>query len=311
MKIEEYVGMIGGIAEYSQLRASGFTTAAAQYAVRVGRLARIRRGWVATPDAPESSVRAVRVGGSLTCVSVLTERGVWCVDDELLHVRVNRHANHLASPDSRSVALGDPAMQGVAVHGTFAAYRSPRYCHTDPVDVAVMHSIDCQPRDYAIALCDSAINLELTTRLRLLNAAELIDKRHSEVVALSDGRAQSGLETKARLRLRALRIPYQPQAYIEAVGCVDLLIGDRLVLELDGREWHSSPEAFAEDRRRDLILHERGYFVVRLTYAQVMFEWPRVEGMIRELVVRHKHLWPRSVGAANSTSVGAQRHRLR
>jgi hypothetical protein len=220
MKIEEYVGKIGGIAEYSQLRASGFTTAAAQYAVRVGRLARIRRGWVATPDAPESSVRAVRVGGSLTCVSVLTERGVWCVDDELLHVRVNRHANHLASPESRSVALGDPAMQGVAVHGTFAAYRSPRYCHTDPVDVAVMH-------------------------------------------------------------------------------------------ELDGREWHSSPEAFAEDRRRDLILHERGYFVVRLTYAQVMFEWPRVEGMIRELVVRHKHLWPRSVGAANSTSVGAQPHRLR
>lgn len=310
MKIEEYVAALGGIAEYSQLRASGFTAGAAQYAVRAGRLVRIRRGWVATPDAPDSSVRAVRVGGSLTCVSVLNERGVWCVNDELLHVRVNRHRNHLASPDSRLVALRDSAMQGVAVHGTFAAYRSPRYCHTDPVDVAVMHAIDCQPRDYAVALCDSVINLRLSTRSRLLSIAEMIDKRHSEVVALSDGRAQSGLETKARLRLRALRIPYRPQAYIGAVGCVDLVIGDRLVLELDGREWHSSFEAFAEDRRRDLILHERDYLVVRLTYAQVMFEWPRVEAMIRSLVSRHKHRWPRSVGRAHSTLVGAQPHRL-
>ena len=301
MRIEEYVQSVGGIAEYSQLRASGFTVASAQYAVRSGRLHRVRRGWVATKDAPATSVAAVRVGGSLSCISVLRQRGVWCIDDALLHVRVGRHASHLASPESRSVALGIPHENGVVVHRTVSAYRAPRHIHTDSVDVALMHAIDCQPRDYAVALCDSALNLKLITPNELQRVASAVGARHSSAVALCDQGAQSGLETKARLRMRALQIPYRTQAPIEGVGHVDVLIGDRLVLELDGREWHSSPEAFAEDRRRDLILHERGYFVVRLTYAQTMFEWHRVEAMIRRLVARRKHRWPRTRFACDNT----------
>ncbi|RFA16047.1 hypothetical protein B7R22_04740 [Subtercola boreus] len=108
---------------------------------------------------------------------------------------------------------------------------------------------------------------------------------------LADGSAQSGLESKARLRLYALGIPHRSQVYFGGVGKVDLVIGDRIVLELDGREWHSTPAAFAEDRRRDLILTERGRHVIRLTYAQVMFEWPRIEGLLRELVARREHRW--------------------
>ncbi|MCU1480168.1 MAG: hypothetical protein JWQ19_954 [Subtercola sp.] len=299
MNIEDVVVSFGGITDLSRLRASGFSGKQTERAIKAGRLARIRRGWVAAANAPPSAVEAVRVGGSLTCVSALRELGVWCLTDDLLHVRVHRHANHLASPDDRSVALTDAGAQGVKLHGTHSAHHPPRHWHTDPVDVALMHAISCPPRDYAVALCDSAMNLALTSKPNLERLAGFIDKRHFAIIRLTDASAQSGLETMARLRLRALRIPYHPQAEIAGVGHVDLLVGERLVVELDGKEWHSSPEAFAEDRRRDLILHERGYFVIRLTYAQAMFGWSRVEALVLDLVAHGKHNWPRSrVGAA-------------
>jgi very-short-patch-repair endonuclease len=291
MNIEEFVSNNGGIVEYSLLRASGFTVGAAQYAVNVGQLARIRRGWIASPVAPPDAVRAVRVGGSLTCTSVLQRYGVWCVKDERLHVRVGAHTSHLASPDSRAVPRTHSDAERVLVHRTLTGLTVPRRCHTDPVEIALMHAIVCHPRDYAIALCDSVLNKKLATRSRLEWLASALTARHREVIRLSYGGAQSGLETRARLRLYSLGIPYIPQAEISDVGHVDLLVGERLVVELDGKEWHSSPEAFAEDRRRDLILHERGYFVIRLTYAQAMFEWHRVERLIRAVVARRKHLW--------------------
>ncbi|GAA0995626.1 endonuclease domain-containing protein [Subtercola frigoramans] len=308
MNIADTVASLGGIADLNTLRASGFTAKQTQRAVDLGGLTRIRRGWVAARDAPQNAVRAVRVGGSLSCVSVLGQLGVWCPPDDLLHVRVHRHGNHLASPDDRAEALTEPAAQGVKLHRTHAAHHPPRHWHTDPVDVALMHAITCQPRNYAVALCDSAINLGLADKRSLERIAALIDKRHLHIVRLADPSAQSGLETMARLRLRALRIPYRKQAEIAGVGHVDLLVGERLVLELDGKEWHSSPEAFAEDRRRDLILHERGYFVTRLTYAQAMFDWPRVEAMIVGLVAHGKHNWPRSTAGIARRATEAERN---
>ncbi len=99
------------------------------------------------------------------------------------------------------------------------------------------------------------------------------------------------METKARLGLRALGISYRSQVAIDGVGKVDLLIGDRLVLEVDGEEWHSGAEAYAVDRERDLRLVELGYSVIRLTYDQVMDEWDRVIAAIRALVGRDEHRW--------------------
>jgi very-short-patch-repair endonuclease len=91
--------------------------------------------------------------------------------------------------------------------------------------------------------------------------------------------------------LRRLNIRDRPQARIDGVGRVDLLIGDRLVLELDGRGWHSSEEAFEEDRRRDLALLERGYLVIRVSYNQVMTQWDWIERVIRQLVALNEHRW--------------------
>ncbi len=62
--------------------------------------------------------------------------------------------------------------------------------------------------------------------------------------------SESGTESKVRLLLRTRRIGHRPQVYIARVGYVDLLVGDRLVVEIDGAAYHTGPE-FEEDRRRD------------------------------------------------------------
>jgi very-short-patch-repair endonuclease len=81
-----------------------------------------------------------------------------------------------------------------------------------------------------------------------------------------------------------------PQVGIPGVGRVDLLIGDRLVLEVDGRAFHSSTPDFARDRERDLTLAGLGFRVLRLSYGQVVADWPASEAAIRAVVDAGEHL---------------------
>jgi very-short-patch-repair endonuclease len=125
----------------------------------------------------------------------------------------------------------------------------------------------------------------------LRDLVEQLPAKYAPYLDLVDMSAESGLETKARLRLRALGIPYRAQVRISRVGYVDLLVGERLVIELDGEAWHSGPIAYSEDRRRDLELMRQGFVVMRLSFAQVMSEWALVESVIRAIVARREHLW--------------------
>ncbi|MDF2444022.1 MAG: hypothetical protein JWR01_2225, partial [Subtercola sp.] len=167
MDIEDALRTLGGVAHHSELLPLGITLDGAARAVRSGRIERIRRGWFRVADAPTDVVSAVRVGGALTCVSVLKTLGVWCVDDEILHVRLGRGISHAGSPTDRTVPLGDPTLHGVHVHRSLASTLRPAgRVAVDTVDDALMQIVVCQPRDHAIAAFDSALNLKLTTRQR-------------------------------------------------------------------------------------------------------------------------------------------------
>ncbi|MFC7432375.1 MULTISPECIES: endonuclease domain-containing protein [unclassified Agrococcus] len=75
---------------------------------------------------------------------------------------------------------------------------------------------------------------------------------------------------------------------------VDLLVGERLVVECDGAEHHGGWEASAADRARDLELMVLGYRVVRPTYRQVVDDWPTVEQRLLALVRADAHRAPRT-----------------
>jgi very-short-patch-repair endonuclease len=124
---------------------------------------------------------------------------------------------------------------------------------------------------------------------------------HEWMMELVDAGCGSGLETLARLNLRRRNLRVRSQAHIPGIGWVDLLVGDRLVVELDSRSHHDNPAAYERDRARDLALVERGYLVVRVTYKRVMEDRPAVERALLAVVRRQEHRWQsihRSAGIA-------------
>jgi very-short-patch-repair endonuclease len=64
----------------------------------------------------------------------------------------------------------------------------------------------------------------------------------------------------------SLAIPFDQQGRLE----VDLLCADaRVAVELDGGQHLGDPEAYRRDRRKDLLLQENGYLVLRFLAEDV------------------------------------------
>lgn len=285
--IDAFIRDRGGVVERATLIQAGFSSYAIGRARHSGSIFRVRRAWFAIPDAHPELVQAVRVGGALSCVSVLRHRGVWLPDDLRVHVAVPRTASRLRSPHSPSVRLAEDR-SGVVVHWSPAGVRPS--APTDRIAAGLAHATTCLAPEFAIAAVDSALNLALTGLDELTAAFAQFPARSRAMLRLVDVGSQSGLETIVRLRLRSLRVRYASQVPIGNVGRVDLLVGDRLVIELDGRAFHATGESFESDRRRDLELQRLGYRIIRLSYRQVLFEWEATEAALLEIIRRGEHL---------------------
>lgn len=266
----------GGIASASTLARHGVTRRQLDAALRASTIGRVHRGWYCIPDAASSVVRAVSAGGVLTCVSALALQGAWTMPDERVHVRIGR---------GRALRLGEDLRVHWSDDGVGTGFPM------DGAGDALRVAISCLDRRAAVVVLDSALNRGLVTRGDAETACE--SPRGRRLMALSDQDAASGIETLARLALHRMRLRYRSQVPIAGVGRVDLVIGDRLVLELDGEGWHDRPGDFENDRRRDRQLIALGYLPLRASYRQVMHEWPTIEQQILTIVRRDGHLWPR------------------
>jgi very-short-patch-repair endonuclease len=161
-----------------------------------------------------------------------------------------------------------------------------------PLAMALLHAIDCQTEEAAIVMIDSALNSRKMSLARLRAAARQLPARYARVLDSCDATSQSGTETLVRLRLRRRGIRVRTQVQIGTVGRVDLLVGNRLVIECDSHAFHDGDEAAQRDYDRDLALIEKDYLVLRLNYRQIVYEWERVEPIILGLVARRRHLRP-------------------
>jgi very-short-patch-repair endonuclease len=97
--------------------------------------------------------------------------------------------------------------------------------------------------------------------------AEGADRARSATEAFLYRRLETLPVTKGRFRLNAeLSIPFDNRGRME----VDLLCNDgRIVIELDGAQHLESIEAYRRDRRKDRLLQENGYFVLRFLAEDV------------------------------------------
>lgn len=236
-----------------------------------GSLEHICRGWYALPGADPDAVAARRVGGALTAQSLLKKYNVWLPRDRRLHVRVRPHASDI-DPRRACFHRLEPAA-------------TPR----DEIPLALQAMAHCSPRNDVVAAIDSVLDLGLARFEEIEAVARRYWKLRDAVNAAAHG-SQAGGESQVRLFLRAHGIKFELQKQISPAGRVDLLVGDRLVIEVDGRAHHLGTQ-FEDDRRRDLLLLARGYLVVRLSYHQLWNDWEAAQQVLLDLVRRGDHLW--------------------
>ncbi|WP_104476248.1 endonuclease domain-containing protein [Microterricola pindariensis] len=282
--VSQVLSSLGGVAHYSGLERAGVSRPAVAAALRRGEIFRVRNGWFACSGAPAELVRAVRVGGTLTGASAAALYGLWTIADPLLHLRVRSSTSRLAAPSGGGRLV--PGRHGVCVH-----YRSDRVSiAADPLLRALAEMFNCSDEVSALVALDSALNSGKLGVWQLPELKALILSTRRASVDKADAGSQSGLETIVRLLMRSHGVRLRSQVQIAGVGRVDLLIGDRLVVELDGRGFHEG--RFEEDRERDWELIQHGYLVVRVSYAMVMQQRERVEAGLLALVRRGVHRGP-------------------
>jgi very-short-patch-repair endonuclease len=143
--------------------------------------------------------------------------------------------------------------------------------------------------DFFVAL-ESALHQGLITPAGVAWLRAHTNDRAREAIAFARDDAESGLESLFRWRLRALGVRIRCQVAIVGVGRVDFLLGDRLIVEIDGRLNHGGADAGHWDLTRDASAASWDYTTLRFDYAMVVHDWESVEAAILAQVAAGRHL---------------------
>lgn len=260
-----YVAAHHGIASSSELIAAGASRRHLTGLVSRGDLRRPRVGWYSTLAPNEPRFRAVRVGGYLSGASALSEMGAWMLHPPpRIEVAVVRGSARLRDDPGAVIRWGtDAATAARGVSGLPEAL----------LRVVLDHDLEV-----SVPALDWALH---TGRLDRFDFEHLVLSlpRHARCVReWVDGASESVLESVARVRLRRRGWGVVSQVRVGQLEAIDLVVGDRVALELDGREHHE--KSFERDRRKDLRITLEGRHCLRVTYSMLVNEWPGVEGAI-------------------------------
>lgn len=282
------IDSLGHIATRQQLIARGCSGFDLTIAVRRGEIRRIRQARYSTPGALFDAVAATRVGGMLAGPSAARSFGLWSGFDTRVHVSVGANSSRLRTNIAPSlhprVLTPDFSERQIVVHwlvGGAVPELGPE-CWRVSWASALRQVVEWCDRETAIACLDTAL-----TKFRLSPAAlaEVFRDRplgERLVAAASRRGSDSGPESVVRQRLLAVGIRVIQQVQF-AVGRVDMRVeGTRILLEIDGKEFHDSPEARERDRHRDAELAALNYLVIRLSYARIFGDWDWCLRIIRE-----------------------------
>lgn len=288
MRLEDDIARLGGLAATHQLYAAGWSKYVLGAAVASGAITRLRQGWYSLPRTPELEQQAARVGGRLSCISGARQHGLLVRSGEQLHVSVTPNAVRLRSRFDKSTRLTTLGNPGVTVHWNDPGASGSLFC----LDVAhcLAHMALCQSPEWVVAAADSALRLGKMSQHEWAEIIARLPQRLTALLSTTDIRSESITESITRFRLHCLGIEAQLQVRISGVGRVDMLIGNRLVIEVDGYTYHSDPVQFESDRRRDAQLSIRGYRVLRFSYKQIMGHWSEVRAAITAAMARGDHL---------------------
>lgn len=221
---------------------------------------------------PLARVHAFAHNGVVTCVSAAELHGL-----PVLQPAHHGHT-HIAVPHSHAPrASRTRSVSGVVIHrerGAIGTDLDRPWLADLPTTLA--RALHCLPLYEGIALVDAAwcagtcFPEDIPTPRRG-PTAPLVQM----ALQRCRSKARSILETFARLILEDAGIVAEGGVIIVGIGEVDLIVFGRLVIELDGWEFHSSQAQRIHDLERDRRLLAAGYLVMRFDYHTVM-ETPEV-----------------------------------
>lgn len=272
MNIPSAVRAGGGVVRTAPLRARGATSRQITELVASGTLLRPRKGWLALPEADVSLVAAARAGVVLTCVTQARRLGLWVLGEGIPHVAAPPHA-------------GRTMTSAAIVHWRRPAVPRVPGALEDSIQNVLVQVALCQPHDVALAVWESALQKQMADAGELARLP--LPHRARAVLAVASPWSDSGLETFVVPRLRWLRLPLRRQIWV-AGHRVDLLIGDRLVLQIDGG--HHVGAQRDGDNLHDAALALLGYHVIRVGYRLVVDRWEEVQDLIMRAIAQGLHL---------------------
>ncbi|MDH3010952.1 MULTISPECIES: endonuclease domain-containing protein [Gordonia] len=272
-----------GVYPLSELLANGWSRAEVAEARRAGRLSSVAHGWVSAEGADDRAVSAVAAGGALSCISALRfhrthgSEGIWVPPGyQETHVRRPKHRKSGARPTGPfrwCQGYGRPL---------------PVVSAVDSIPIALGCAARClEPEDW-VATVDSILNQTQLTIPDIQADMGGVTKAVMELFGRCDARSQSGTESIARVRLVATGFKVAVQPSIGGHERADLRVGS-LLIECDGRQYHSSAEAFRNDRRRDRMTLIDRWMTVRVTYDDVLYDWESVLEDIRAVTRPDRH----------------------
>ncbi|MGO1854793.1 MAG: DUF559 domain-containing protein [Microbacterium sp.] len=266
------LGQLGGLAHGTVLQQHGVSRPQLTKAVRSGSLERLRPGLYASSDLAADVRCAAIHGGALTCAVALRRHDIWVMsDDRQPHVWVGRRGRVY---EHRACSCKSHFFRGFVPAGLV------------PVETALIHLHRCEGDESFFASLESALRLRKLSHAAVLRIRTALPAYARWLVDLARDDADSGLESLLRLRLHFLGLVLSTQVVIDSVGRVDFVIGDRLILEVDGKENHASREHRHRDLTRDAAASTLGYETLRFDYAQVIHDWPSVQAAILAALTR-------------------------
>ncbi len=250
---------LGGVARRGQLAALGVSGSALSAAVGCGSVERVSRGVFALPAADPSLLAARCAKAELACISAAAWHGLWVLRSPArVHVSVN-HGRSLPSDFLVHRLPGTPTLADVCIQ-----------------------CLRCLPALDALCVVECAVATDRVSLQELRGRLQgHRDSGARRTVALINPMSQSIIETVARFHLLEAGLTVQTQVHRQGVGRLDLLVEGRLGVEVDGRQFHSGPEEFAEDRRRWNLLTIGGTRVLRVTYAMVVHHPEQFLALVR------------------------------
>lgn len=226
-------------------------------------------GCYGLPGTPHALIAARCTSGLLTCSSALRALGVRTLNPS--------RDVHISLPKNRGILRKHHPDLSLRIHREpLPEHPLARPPHTlnlpvMPTPSILVRSALCLPEHDFIVALDACLEKELVTKAEVLMQLSHPVHRHvRKLVREGSETSQSVTESLARLELQRAGYDPKPQAWIDGVGFVDLLIADAIVVELDGFAYHRDREQFRNDRRRDRELNQRLYRVLRYAFEDIV-----------------------------------------